>query len=203
MSLDKWILDSRLKAGIKVFSRKAGLREAMYFLRQKNWLTILFLTKNSGINGVDTLFLNRVASITNLPDIMARINDIRIFYACPKKIGIFQTQLFLKEIFTGNGISACEKAHEHLAQDIHRCSKGFPEWLWSHGKWKVHYSPKARFNLISKRSNLQLNNLCGTGSRIVIRLPNWLGDVVMALPILRALRGARGHEIYYFRSFNF
>ena len=190
LSLDKWIRDARLKTGIEVFSRKAGLRESMYFLRQKNWLTILF-DQNGGQGGTDFLFLDRVASLTPLPDIFSKIENIRIVYACPKRIEMFRTKLFLKEINLNEDVSVCQKAHELLSHDIKSCPKGFPEWLWAHGKWKVHYYPEVRFNLSSRRSFLKLNKIPRSGSRMVIRLPNWLGDVVMSLPIIRALREAR------------
>ena len=190
LSLNKWIRDARIKTGIKVFSRKAGLRESMYFLRQKNWLTILF-DQNGGQGGTDFLFLDRVASLTPLPDIFSKIENIRIVYACPKRIEMFRTKLFLKEINLNEDVSVCQKAHELLSHDIKSCPKGFPEWLWAHGKWKVHYYPEVRFNLSSRRSFLKPNNIPRSGSRMVIRLPNWLGDVVMSLPIIRALREAR------------
>lgn len=190
LSLDKWIRDARIKTDIEVFSRKTGLRESMYFLRQKNWLTLLF-DQNGGEGGADFLFLDRVASLTPLPDIFSKIENIRIVYACPKRIKMFRTELFLKEINLNEDVSVCQKAHELLSQDIQNCPKGFPEWLWAHGKWKVHYYPEVRFNLSSKRSFLNANNISRSGSRIVIRIPNWLGDVVMSLPIIRALRKAR------------
>ena len=89
LTLDKWIREARQKTGIEVFSRKSGLRESLYFLRKKNWLTILF-DQNGGENGTDFLFLDRVASLTPLPDIFTKIENIRVVYACPKRIKIFQ-----------------------------------------------------------------------------------------------------------------
>ena len=60
---------------------------------------------------------------------------------------------------------SAKKAHELLAQDIQSYPKGFPEWLWAHGKWKVHYYPEVRFNLSSRRSFLQSNNIPRSGSK--------------------------------------
>ena len=81
-------------------------------------------------------------------------------------------------------------AHKYLARQILSCPLGMPEWLWSHGKWKIHFYPEQRFNLKCKRSFLP-ETLNHTGTKIFVRMPNWLGDVVMALPILRAIRKAR------------
>ena len=96
LTLDKWIREARQKTGLEVFSRKSGLRESLYFLRKKNWLTLLF-DQNGGENGTDFLFLDRVASLTSLPDIFTRIENIRVVYACPRRIKIFQAKLFLKK----------------------------------------------------------------------------------------------------------
>ena len=58
----------------------------------------------------------------------------------------------MEEIFTTKQRSIALAAHELLAREIRSCPLGYPEWLWSHGKWKTHYYPKVRFNLNSKRS---------------------------------------------------
>ena len=189
-NLDKWIQQARLSSGIKIFSRKEGLKKAMYFLRNKNWLTILF-DQNGGESGADTYFLNRLTSITTLPDIFRYTKNLRVIYANPKRISFLKSKLYMEEIFSEKEHSIAHAAHEILARDVRSCPFGFPEWLWSHGKWKTHFYPKVRFNLNSKRSFLDKDDNSHTGTRILIRLPNWLGDVVMALPIIRSLREAR------------
>ena len=195
LNLDNWIRRARLSSGIKIFSRKEGLKKAMYFLRNKNWLTILF-DQNGGESGADTYFLDRVTSITTLPDIFRNTKELRVIYAKPKKISFFRSKLEMQEIFTSKQSSIALAAHELLARDIRSCPLGYPEWLWSHGKWKTHYYPKVRFNLNSKRSFLDKDDNSHTGTRILIRLPNWLGDVVMAMPIIRSLRKARS-DMYF------
>ena len=88
-------------------------------------------------------------------------------------------------------------------------TSGFPEnklrssdntcadWLWLHSRWRHQDAPRQRFHLKSRRNLLpeQLASLHRSTpprcTRFFIRLPNWLGDVVMALPLLRALRMSR------------
>ena len=188
--LDDWIRNARVSTGLKVFSRKAGLKEALYFLKRGNWLTVLF-DQNGGQSGADSIFLNRLSSQTTLPDILSKVKDLRIIYAMPTRVSFFKTRLSLKEIEICENRSVSQKAHDLLAEDIMSCPKGLPDWLWAHGKWKVHYYPNVRFQLNEKRSFLTKNESTRTGTRMVIRLPNWLGDVVMSLPIIRALRKAR------------
>ena len=175
---------------MKLFSRKAGLKKALYFLRDGNWLTVLF-DQNGGQAGSDAMFLNRLTSVTTFPDLLAKVNNLRVVYALPRRIGFFKTHLSLKEILPSKDKPISIQAHDLLASDIKNCDRALPEWLWAHGKWKVHYYPEVRFQLNQKRSFLTKNESVRTGTRIVIRLSNWLGDVVMSLPIIRALRNAR------------
>ena len=188
--LDEWILKARLSTGMKLFSRKEGLKKAFYFLRDRNWLTVLF-DQNGGQAGSDAMFLKRLTSVTTFPDLLGKVKNLRVVYAMPQRIGFFQTKLVLKEIFPDESKPISIQAHDLLAQDIKNCDRGLPEWLWVHGKWKVHFYSNVRFQLNQKRNFLRGNESVRTGTRIVIRLSNWLGDVVMSLPIIRALRNAR------------
>ena len=188
--LDDWITKARLSTGIQLFSRKAGLKKALYFLRDDNWLSVLF-DQNGGQSGSDAMFLGRLTSFTTFPDLLAKVNNLRVVYALPRRIGFFKTHLVLKEINPSKDKPVSIQAHDLLASDIKNCDRALPEWLWAHGKWKVHYYPEVRFQLNQKRSFLTKNESVRTGTCIVIRLSNWLGDVVMSLPIIRALRYAR------------
>ena len=188
--LDDWIRKARLSLGIKLFSRKAGLKKALYFLRDGNWLSVLF-DQNGGQSGSDAMFLDRLTSFTTFPDLLAKTNNTRVIYALPKRTGFFKTHLVLKEIIPSKDKPISTQAHDLLARDIKNCDRGLPEWLWAHGKWKIHFYPEVRFQLNQKRSFFSKDPPVRTGTRIVIRLSNWLGDVVMSLPIIRALRNAR------------
>ena len=70
--LDRWIDSARKSTGLKTFSRKEGLLKAKSFLRQGNWLVILF-DQNAGDRGVLDLFFDRLISYTTLPDSLAEV----------------------------------------------------------------------------------------------------------------------------------
>ena len=65
-------------------------------------------------------------------------------------------------------------------------------WLWAHDRWRNQDIPSARLRLEAKRdllaADLRARGLrrLPRGTRVWVRLPNWLGDVVMAVPLLRA-----------------
>ena len=70
-------------------------------------------------------------------------------------------------------------------------------WLWLHSRWRTQDEHQVRFRLQMRKSILpetltfyNKEKLEPT-YRLWVRLPNWLGDVVMALPLLRALKTGR------------
>ena len=70
--LDKWITKARRKVGIIPFSRKEGIIKARSHLKKgKNWLAVLF-DQNAGEYGTIYPFLDRVCSMSILPNILVR-----------------------------------------------------------------------------------------------------------------------------------
>jgi lauroyl/myristoyl acyltransferase len=185
-ALDDWINSGRLSVGIDTFSRKAGFSKTKEFLRRGNWLGVLF-DQNAGNQGTLSFFLDRLASITSLPDLLQKATKARAVYASPRRLGFFQSSLELIELDTESSISF--GAHDILADKIESHPHGFPDWLWSHSKWKTHYSPKVKFGLKSRRKLLPME----IPRKLVffIQMPNWLGDIIMAAPVLLALSKSR------------
>ena len=91
-------------------------------------------------------------------------------------------------------VAANRWLEKKLSSDAGRCA----EWLWLHKRWKTQDTPERRLRLETKRdltpadfASLGITTFPATGDRFVIRMPNWLGDVVMALPLVRAIRAGR------------
>ncbi len=87
----------------------------------------------------------------------------------------------------GDGLPLTIQAARWLEKYL-RDEKTSADWLWTHKRWKVLDRPRERFGF-ANRKVLEIPTQKKT--KIFIRLPNWLGDVVMALPVLRALRLGR------------
>jgi len=185
-ALDEWINSARQDVGLVTFSRKAGFSQTKDFLRKGNWLVILF-DQNAGSQGTLSFFLDRIASVTTLPDLLAKGTKARAVYACPRRTGFFQASVDIVELDANNSISF--GAHDLLADQIKSHSRGFPDWLWSHSKWKTQYYPEVKFSLNAKRKLFP--NKLPRKLLFFVRMPNWLGDVMMAAPILLAMTRAR------------
>lgn len=187
--LDLWINRARLKTGMKTFARKEGLLRARNHLRKGNWLIVLF-DQNAGIKGVKATFLDRLCSISRLPDLLAKQPDLACVYVSPRRHSFFQAKLEVKNLEVKPQGTHLD-AHRLLEQEIRDCPDGLPEWLWSHGKWKTNDMPHEFFHLqTNKKSKIDFPDLTRK-TKLWIRMPNWLGDIIMAIPLIRSVRSSR------------
>ena len=76
-SLDKRIKDSRHAVDIDVFSRDSALWKSKDYLKEGNWLALLF-DQHSGIQGCHSEFLNRFASMTTMPDLLQELQELML-----------------------------------------------------------------------------------------------------------------------------
>ena len=192
-----FVQSTRERFGMRLLSRKDGFAQALKILRGNGCVGIL-VDQNAGNQGVLTTFFDRVCSTTELPGLLAAKYgaDVRTFY--PRRTGFwrveFESNLIASDA-TAEGITiALNRWLEELLRDNDLLCAS---WLWAHDRWRHQDVPARRFHLESKRNWLDADQrLRGLPAlprktRIFVRLPNWLGDVVMALPLLRALRASR------------
>ena len=188
--LDQWIESARNSTGLVTFSRKEGLLKAKSFLKDGNWLVILF-DQNAGDRGVLDLFFDRLVSYTTLPDSLVRSTGATPVFIFPRRIKFFQSKLEIFEISQEKESSISTKAHRLLENILKSDCDGCPEWLWSHGKWKIHARVESRYQMLNKRKQLIIGKELSRRTNFFVRMPNWLGDVIMAIPVLLAIRKGR------------
>lgn len=194
---DNFVKSTRERFGMKLLSRKEGFAEALKILRGNGCVGVLF-DQNAGLQGALTLFFDRVCSTTELPGLLAAKfgAEVRTFY--PRRTGFWQVEFDSAPIAsdgTTEGITVALNRwlEQALAADENLCAS----WLWAHDRWRNQDMPARRLRLEAKRDFLSIDLAAGQlaalprRTRVWIRLPNWLGDVVMALPLLRAIRASR------------
>ena len=186
--LDKWITKAREKVGIKTFARKEGIIGARAHIRAGNWLALLY-DQNAGHKGKGCQFLGRICSISPLPDLFAKNSNIKCVHAIAHRLSFFRTKLSL-EILDNFEQDLSAVLHKRLEHIIYSHEHVLPEWLWVHGKWKINNVPIEFFSLQNKFLNLNFVDRT-FASKLIIRVPNWLGDIVMCLPLIRAIRSKR------------
>lgn len=187
--LDQWITLQRQRVGIKTFSRKAGIIKSRSHLKHDNWLAVLY-DQNAGLRGIGCGFLGRSCSISPLPDLLAKNTDVLCVHAIARRISFFRSKLEL-DIFEPSSGNPANEAHRFLQNKISNCPKGLPEWLWSHGKWKVNDMDHEFFGLQNKLKPILPEICLRKSNRLIIRMPNWLGDIIMAIPVLQAILHGR------------
>ena len=80
------------------------------------------------------------------------------------------------------------RVHDLLEDEIKK-HNGLPEWLWCHERWNAQQKFQLHLRHRHKRSSAA-SSLSRT-NKFWIRMPNWLGDVVMTFPLLDAIRRGR------------
>ncbi|MFM9080925.1 MAG: glycosyltransferase family 9 protein [Opitutaceae bacterium] len=194
---DAFVKAARERFGMKLLSRRDGFAEALKILRRRGFVGVLF-DQNAGLQGALTTLFGRVCSTTELPGLMAEKFNARVLALFPRRLGFWRIEVGVEEIVHDGSSNAVTLGlnrwlERTLSADDNLCAS----WLWSHDRWRHQDMPSKRLRLESKRDLLAID-LAARGmerlphrTRILVRLPNWLGDVVMALPLLRAIRAGR------------
>jgi heptosyltransferase-2 len=194
---DAFVKATRERYGMRLLSRRDGFAEALKILRRRGCIGLLF-DQNAGLQGALTTLFGRVCSTTELPGLLAEkfSADVRTFY--PRRTGFWRVEITSDAIVhDGTTVGVTLALNRWLEQALTADDKLCASWLWAHDRWRHQDAPEKRLRLESKR-NFLAADCAGRGlsalprrTRIWVRLPNWLGDVVVALPLLRALRTAR------------
>jgi heptosyltransferase II len=193
---DAFVKRTRERHGMRLLSRREGFAQALAILRGRGCVGVLF-DQNAGTQGALTLLLGRVCSSTELPGVLAAkfAAELRTFY--PRRTAFWRVTFESDPVaFDGTPAGATlalNRWFERAMADEGLC----PSWLWAHDRWRNQDIPAARLRLEARR-DLLAEDLRGRGlsrlprnTRVWVRMPNWLGDVAMALPLLRALRASR------------
>jgi len=195
-SADAFMKKARERHGMRLLSRREGFAQALGILRGNGCVGVLF-DQNAGMQGALSLLLGRVCSSTELPGVLAAKfgAELRTFY--PRRTAFWRVT-FESDPVPSDGTSAgATLALNRWLEGALAGEELCASWLWAHDRWRNQDVPERRLRLEAKR-NLIAADLRARGlerlprnTRVWIRLPNWLGDVVMAVPLLRALRESR------------
>ncbi|MBC7369768.1 MAG: hypothetical protein H7343_23620 [Undibacterium sp.] len=192
-----FVVKSRERFGMKLLSRKEGFAEALKILRRKGFVGVLF-DQNAGLQGALTTLFGRVCSTTELPGLMAEKFSARVYGIYPRRHAFWRVEIDCTLVDHDNTTTGVTLALNRWLENLLTADENLcASWLWSHDRWRNQDMPGKRFRLAAKRDLLTADLAARVlpalprRTRLFIRLPNWLGDVIMALPLLRALRTSR------------
>jgi lipopolysaccharide heptosyltransferase II len=174
-----------------LFDRRDGFEPVIELLRSGGGVGVLS-DQHAGDHGVWTTFFGRLASTSPLPALLAKRTRAALIAAGVYTTGRARWRMVFTERFDQTGASVAvltSKINQVIEQQIRRAPE---DWFWVHNRWKT---PEPNFLLAHYKRGIYLPPGISCGDlkpfRILIRSSNWLGDAVMGVPAVRAIKNGR------------
>jgi heptosyltransferase-2 len=189
--IDEHVRRTRSQTGLELFGRQDGFEPVIDLLRSGGGVGVLS-DQHAGDHGLWTPFFGKLASSSPLPALLAKRTRAAVLAAAVYTTGPAQWRMVFTERFDRDGASVAEltsRINETIEQQIRFAPE---DWFWVHNRWKT---PQPNFLLARYKRGVYLPP--GTSAhdlkpfRILIRSSNWLGDAVMSVPAVRAIKNGR------------
>jgi len=189
--IDEHVRRTRSQTGLELFDRQAGFEPVIELLRSGGGVGVLS-DQHAGDHGLWTPFFGRLASTSPLPALLAKRTRAAIIAAGVYTIGPARWRMVFTERFDQPGGSVAELT-SRINEIIEKQIRVAPEdWFWVHNRWKT---PEPNFLLARYKRGAYLPPGISAHDlksfRILIRSSNWLGDAVMSVPAVRAIKNGR------------
>ena len=196
-AMDAYLRLTRERFGLRMLSRRTGLNAARAILARNGIITLMF-DQNAGNTGTLTTLFGRVCASTELPGLFLQKEGAELNALYPLRTGFWRMEFHSEPVANdGTMAGATVALNRWFERTLSNNERLCATWLWSHDRWKILNTPDHSLNLNLSRSFIP-QELAYRGwsqlprnKRYFVRLPNWLGDVVMLLPLLRAMRAGR------------
>ena len=189
--IDEHVRRVRGRAGVEMFNRKEGFEKAIKLLRGGGIIGIL-TDQHSGDSGLWVPFFGRLASTSPLPALLAKRTSAALVGVAIYTDGLARWRIVVSpalEVKQASVELLTAKTNDLIAAQIRRAPE---DWFWVHDRWKM---PQPRFLLARYKRGIYLPPDFSAQDlqpfRILIRSSNWLGDAVMSVPAVRAIKNGR------------
>src|SRR5437762_649652 len=189
--IDEHVRRTRSQAGLELFDRQAGFEPVVELLRSGGGVGVLS-DQHAGDHGLWAPFLGRLASTSPLPGLLAKRTRAALIAAGVYTTGPARWRMVFTDRFDQPGASVAALT-SMINQVIEQQIRVAPEdWFWVHNRWKT---PQPNFLLARYKRGVYLPPGISAHElkpfRILIRSSNWLGDAVMSVPAVRAIKNGR------------
>ena len=191
--IDAHVRRTRGQTGLELFDRQQGFQPVIDLLRSGGGVGVLS-DQHAGDHGLWTPFFGRLASTSPLPALLAKRTRAALIAAGVYTIGPARWRLVFTERFDPpNAEASVVELTAEINQIIERQIRVAPEdWFWVHNRWKT---PQPNFLLAQYKRGVYVPPGVSPQDlkpfRILIRSSNWLGDSVMSVPAVRAIKAGR------------
>lgn len=189
--IDEHVRASRSRTGLELFDRREGFQPVIDLLRSGGGVGILS-DQHAGDQGTWTPFFGRLASTSPLPALLAKRSRAAVIAAAVYTTGPARWRMVFTERFDIEGASIetlTSKINEIIEQQVRLAPE---DWFWVHNRWKT---PRPNFLLTRYKRGVYLPKNVPAEKlkpfRILVRSSNWLGDAVMSVPAVRAIKQGR------------
>lgn len=188
--MDAFVKQQRARFGVQLFDRSEGFGGAFRFLRSAGIIGILS-DQHSGDHGLWTPFFGRLASSSPLPGLLCKRTGAALIAAslsteAPGKWRLTFTPALDQPNDSIEELTA--KTNAAIEREIRRAPE---DWFWVHNRWKT---PRPNWLLSHYKRGVYLPHESAgelQPFRILIRASNWLGDSVISMPAVRAIKNGR------------
>jgi heptosyltransferase-2 len=189
--IDVHVRRARSRTGLVLFDRQNGFQPVVQLLRAGGGVGVL-ADQHAGDHGTWTPFFGRLASTSSLGPLLAKRTGAALVAAAVYTNGIGRWRIVITDRFDESGVSV-EALTATMNRIIERQIRHAPEdWFWVHNRWKT---PVPNFLLPGYKRGIYLPPHFPPGNlqpfRILVRSSNWLGDAVMSIPAVRAIKNGR------------
>jgi lipopolysaccharide heptosyltransferase II len=188
-SIDQDVSRKRARTGAELFDRSEGFYKPIELLRSGGLIGILG-DQHAGDHGLWTPFFGRLASTSPLPGLLAKRTGAAVIAAAVYTKGPARWRMIFTSCISSPGDSVNSvtcKGNEAIAQQIRKAPE---DWFWVHNRWKT---PKPSFLLTHYKRGVyvppEMRDL--KLFRILVRGSNWLGDSIISMPAVRAIKAGR------------
>lgn len=191
--IDAHVRRTRGQTGLELFDRQQGFQPVIDLLRSGGGVGVLS-DQHAGDHGLWTPFFGKLASTSPLPALLAKRTRAALIAAGVYTVGPARWRIvFIERFDPRNADASIAALTSEINQIIEQQIRVAPEdWFWVHNRWKT---PQPNFLLTQYKRGVYLppgvspQNL--KPFRILVRSSNWLGDAVMSVPAVRAIKAGR------------
>jgi lipopolysaccharide heptosyltransferase II len=189
--IDAHVRRTRGQTGLELFDRQQGFQPVIDLLRSGGGVGVL-CDQHAGDHGLWTPFFGRLASTSPLAGLLVKRTRAALVAAAVYTIGPARWRMVFTERFDLAGASVATLTagiNKIIEQQIRHAPE---DWFWVHNRWKT---PQPNFLLAQYKRGVHVAPRVSSQDlkpfRILIRSSNWLGDAVMSVPAVRAIRNGR------------
>ena len=189
--LDRFVRQQRARFGVELFDRSEGFGAAIKLLRGGGMIGILS-DQHAGDHGIWTPFFGRLASTSPLIGLLCKRTGAALIAASLFTDGPARWRMTFsppRDLPNDSVEALTARANVMIEEQVRRAPE---DWFWVHNRWKT---PRPNWLLSNYKRGVYLPaGITPDGLkpfRILIRASNWLGDSVISIPAVRAIKRGR------------